>query len=203
MRSTAQYGVTSHHATIPIDRLGNQPFLPLLKGSQRLEWHMFLSDPEIDTSLGYQPPEKHLVGKLLHDVLASITAMLEWLHVDEPHGQRTLVPEPTRRWLLNNVPLLYQERASISTLCADFISQTDTRAGWLERVEDIGKRTSHIAQLKDDLPQPLQTPPLPTQDPLALIRHNLLKLALIGKDIQDGEYKRLWTLDYDELAQTP
>ena len=36
-----------------------------------MKWQTFLIDSKIDMSFGYQPPEKHLFGKMVHDVLES------------------------------------------------------------------------------------------------------------------------------------
>jgi hypothetical protein len=166
-----------------------------------MEWHVLLSDPEIDTTLGYQPPEKHLFGKMVHDVLESINAMLGWSRVGEERDFYQL-PEPARSWLLRNAPILQQERAHIYALSTNFLNQTETLAGWLGLVDEIGKSALRVAALHDDLSQlPQAATPL-ARGTIDMIRRNLRKLALIGSDVQDYEYKRLWTLDYRDLVQT-
>jgi hypothetical protein len=166
-----------------------------------MKWHVFLDDPEIDTSLGYQPPEKHLVGKMMHDVLESINAILGWSSTGEERDLTNQLPEPARAWLLRNTSTLQQERALIYALSADFLNHTETLAGWLERVDEIGKSALRVAALIDDLSQLPQASTVSAQGTIDVIRRNLLRLGLIGKDSQDHEYKRLWNLDYRDLVQ--
>jgi hypothetical protein len=167
-----------------------------------MEWQAFLSDPEIDTSLGYQPPAKHLFGKMVHDVLESINAILGGSRMGDELDLTNQLPEPARTWFLHNAPILLQERAHIYTLSADFLNQTETLAGWLGLVDEIGKSALHVATLNDDLDKLPQSPTEVARGAVDIIKRNLMKLALIGRDIQNDEYKRLWTLDYRELVQT-
>jgi hypothetical protein len=169
--------------------------------SFHMKWHDFLDDPEIDTCFSYQPPEKHLVGKMMHDVLESITAMLGWSRMGEELRLTDQLTEPAHTWLVRNMPTLQHERARIYALSGDFLDHTDTLAGWLERVDDIGKSALRVAALNDDLNRLPQATTILEQRTIDVIRRNLLKLALIGKDIQNHEYKRLWTLDYHDLVQ--
>lgn len=168
-----------------------------------MKWQVFLDDPEIDTSLGYQPPEKHLVGKMMHDVLESINAILGWSSMGEELDLTNQIPESARAWLLRNMSTLQQERARLYALSADFLSHTDTQAGWLERVDDMGKSALSVAALNDDLSQLPRSSTLLEQRTIDVIRRNLLKLEFIGNDMQNHEYKRLWTLDYRDLVQMP
>lgn len=87
--------------------------------------------PEIDTRFGYQPPEKHLFGKMVHDILESINALLGWSRMGEELKLTDDFPEPARAWLLRNAPILQQERAHIYALSANFLNQTETLDAWL------------------------------------------------------------------------
>lgn len=112
-------------------------------------------------------------------------------------------PEPARAWFLRNTPILQQERERIYALSANFLHQTDTLDGWLRLVDEMGKSALRVSILHEDLSQ-LHQPSSPLEiGTIEVISQNLRKLALIEKDIQDHEYKRLYTLDYRTLVQTP
>ena len=166
-----------------------------------MKWQTFLIDSKIDMSFGYQPPEKHLFGKMVHDVLESINALLGWSHMGEELKLTDQLPDIARTWLVRNTPILQQERAHIYVLSTNFLNQTETLDGWLGLVDEMGESALRVAALRDDLSQ-LRQPSTPfAYSTVDVIERNLQKLALIGKDVHNHEYKRLWTLDYRDLVQ--
>ena len=166
-----------------------------------MEWHTFLTDSKIDTSLGYQPPEKHLFGKMVHDVLESINALLGWSRMGEELELTDQLPEIAYTWFVRNTPILQQQRAHIYALSTNFLQQTETLDGWLGLVDEIGESALRVAALRDDLSQLRQQSTPFAHSAVDVIERNLRKLALIGKDVQNHEYQRLWTLDYRDLVQ--
>jgi hypothetical protein len=166
-----------------------------------MEWHAFLSDPDIDTNFGYQSPEQHFFGKMVHDVLASLHAMLSWIQLVEEMKVADDLPAAVRDWLVRNAPNIQQESTYIQSLATDFLTATNSSTGWLKLVDTVGTSALRIGALKDKFAHLPKAPSARGQDLMEVIRHNLVKLTLLGQDIQSHEYKRLWTVRYDDLVQ--
>jgi hypothetical protein len=166
-----------------------------------MEWHVFLSDPDIDTNLGYQPPEKHLFAKMVHDVLASLHAILGCMDLVDKMKLADDLPAVVRDWLVRNTSSIQQESTYIQSLATDFLTAAKSSTEWLRLIDTVGTTALQIGALKDEFGQLPKASSARGQDMMEVIRRNLVKLALIGQDIESHEYKRLWTLRYDDLVQ--
>jgi hypothetical protein len=166
-----------------------------------VEWTNFLRDLTIDPNLGEQPPEKYLFGKMTHDVLECLNAIIGWIRLVEEMSLVPQVPMLTYHWLTQTKPLLQQEIGYVYTLLEDYSDQSRPLDAWLSLIDEMGTIALRVVGQRngfDKLPDAPQAHEL-IQTMMKVIKYNFIKLELIGNDIRLREYKRLWTLRYDDL----
>lgn len=159
------------------------------------KWQEFLSDDELNDNLYLTPDGKYLFGKILHDILECLNMYIGCLEVSVHPQLKPEIHQNTLNWLDSKMPTVELLLLEIVPFCQyekELPVESDEWPRLLERVGVI------LNQGFPNLLDGYKQLDMPVDSRSSFIVkaavNNLRKLQLIWIDIQNQEYKRLWSI---------
>lgn len=169
-----------------------------------MKWEEFLNDPELNSSAEFHSPPDgdYLFGKVLHDVLECLNAYKGWFDEVVSRGKVEL-PSDTLNKLTKQLPLIEDWVSKLNLLWTHTGKYPSTSPEWPNLIAQIGQVVAEAPLLEKEIATLVipssELPKLIVQSITAIVA----RLNLILQDIQDQEYKRLWTtIRYGDLLNS-
>ena len=161
-----------------------------------MKWNEFLNDQQLNADTKYHgPPDgEYLFGKIAHDVLECLTAYKDCLKIVTNLKDDNTAP--TMFECLNRWNAVAEEWAlQIASLVEKHVGKYPPKSPeWAKLIADIGNIVTETPTFKAEI----EVLRLPESDEIRQVIELAIeqskKLELIWVDIQNQEYKRLWTI---------
>ncbi len=161
-----------------------------------MKWDEFLNDYELNTDKKYHslPDGAYLFSKVAHDVLECLTAYRICLEILSRLKDNDAIPT-SLQWL-NRWNIIGERWAKqITSLVEEHQGKYSPNSPeWAKLITDIGNIVAETPNLNSEM----KTPKLPNNDKTRQVIESAImqskKLELIWIDIQNQDYKRLWTI---------
>ena len=168
-----------------------------------MKWEQFLNDPELNIAGKYHSPPDgdYLFRKVVHDVLECLNAYKTSLEI-APKTNDSDIPDATferlNRWSSVVEGWAEKIRSLAKTHPGKYLTTDPEWANVIGEIATIVETTPIFKSEMQSLTLPSQGK---TREVIELAIIQTIKLELIRQDIQNQEYKRLWTITrYGDLV---
>ena len=168
-----------------------------------MKWEQFLNDPELNVAGKYHSPPDgdYLFRKVVHDVLECLNAYKAYLEI-APKTNDGDIPDATferlNRW--SSVVEEWTEKVrSLAMTHPGKYPTTDPE--WANLIGEIASIVETTPIFKNEISSLTLPGHGKTREMIESAIKQTIKLELIRQDIQNQEYKRLWTItQYGDLV---
>ncbi len=166
-----------------------------------MKWHQFLNDQQLSASKQYHNPPngEYLFGKIVHDVLECLTVYEGCLRIATKLNESGM-PDCLDKWR----PIVKEWAEQVTLLAEKHKGKYESKSSeWAKLISDIGNILSEAQTFKAETEKAKLSNKDKTSQMLKSAIRQSQKLELIWADIQNSEYKRLWTvIRYSDLLES-